>query len=135
MAKHSRVRQTDYRLLMAPHINDRTYRQTTLVVLETAQSFASFRYELSVEESLAGKSLTYRILGLRAPSLTLPAAGRAAYSREYEDLRGTYTVSVIGLDGVPAQCTVKIAPGRVEIVKPPSGQSLTVITDKAQWKD
>jgi hypothetical protein len=135
MAKHTRVHRTDYRLLIAPHINDRTYRRTTLVVLETVQAFASFRYELSVEESLAGKSLTYRILGLRAPSLTLPAAGRATYSREYEDLRGTYTVSVIGLDGEPAQCTVKIAPGKVDIVRPPSARTLTVITNKAQWKD
>ncbi len=135
MAKHTKVQRSDYRLLIAPHINDRTYRRTTLVVLETVQSFASFRYELSVEESLAGKSLSYRVLGLRAPSLTLPGAGRAGYSREYEELRGTYTVSVIGLDGVPAQCTVKIAPGKVEVVKPPSGRSLTVITDRAQWKD
>ncbi len=135
MAKHTRVRQTDYRLLMTPHINDRTYRQTTLVVLETAQSFASFRYELSVEETLEGKALTYRILGLRAPSLTLPAAGHAGFTREYENLKGTYTVSVIGLDGTPAQCSVKIAPGKVEIVKPPAGHSLKVITDKTQWKD
>lgn len=135
MAKPTKVHRSEYRLLIAPHINDRTYRRTTLVVLETAQSFASFRYELSIEESLSGKSLTYRVLGLRAPSLTLPAAGRAGYSREYEDLRGTYTVSVIGLDGVLAHCTVKIAPGKVEIVKSPAGHSLTVITDKAQWED
>lgn len=135
MAKQTRIRRTDYRLLIAPHINDRTYRRSTLVVLETAQSFASFRYELSVEETFAGKSLTYRILGLRAPSLTLPAAGHATFSREYENLKGTYTFSVIGLDGVPAQCTVRIAPGKVEVVKPPASRSLTVITEIAQWKD
>ena len=135
MAKHTKVRRTDYRLLITPHVNDRTDRKTTLVVLETAQSFASFRYDLSVEETLAGKNLTYRVLGLRAPSLTLPSAGHAAYSREYDDLKGTYCVSVIGLDGVPVQCTVKIAPGKVDILKQPTGHSLTVITDKAQWKD
>ncbi len=135
MAKHTRAQRSDYRLLMAPHTNARTYRPTTLVILETAQSFASFRYELSVEEKTEGKTLTYRVLGLRAPSLTLPAAGRAAFTREYENLKGTYTVSVIGLDGTPAQCTVKIAPGHVEVIKPPTGHSLTVITNKAQWKD
>ncbi len=134
MTKHSRARQSDYRLLMAPHTNDRTYRPTTLVILETAQSFASFRYELTVEEKVEGKTLTYRVLGLRAPSLKLPAAGPASFTREYENLKGTYTVSIIGLDGTPAQCTVRIAPGKVEIVTPPSGQSLTVVTDKAKWK-
>jgi hypothetical protein len=135
MAKRTRARQPDYRLLMTPHTNDRTYRPTTLVVLETAQSFAAFRYELSVEEKIEGKSLTYRIVGLQAPSLNLPAAGHATYVREYDGLKGIYTVSVIGLDGAATQCTVRIAPEKVEVVNPPTGHALTVITNKAQWKD
>jgi hypothetical protein len=135
MGKRIRARHQDYRLLMAPHTNDRTYRPTTLVVLETTQSFAAFRYELSVEEKLEGRSLSYRILGLRAPSLSLPAAGHAAYVREYDGLKGTYTVSVIGLDGAATQCTVRIGPEKVEVVNPPTGHALTVVTDKAQWKD
>src|SRR5512143_49964 len=117
MVKHTKVQRTDYRLLITPHVNDRTDRTTTLVVLETAQSFASFRYDLSVEETLAGRNLTYRVLGLRAPSLTLPSAGHAVYSREYDGLKGTYSVIVIGLDGVPVQCTVKIGPGKVDLLK------------------
>ena len=135
MAKRPRAQQPDYRLLVAPHTNDRTYRPTTLVVLETAQSFAAFRYELSVEEKIEGKALTYRVLGLRAPGLNLPAAGHAAFTREYEGLKGIYTVSIVGLDGSTSQCTVRIAPKKVEVVKPPTGHSLLIITDKVHWKD
>jgi hypothetical protein len=135
MPKRTKARLPEYRLLITPHTNDRTDRPVTLVVLETAQSFAAFRYELSVEEKLEGKNLTYRILGLRTPSLNLPAAGHAAFVREYVGLKGTYSLCVIGLDGAASQCTVRIAPEKVEIVNPPTGRALTVITDMTQWKD
>jgi hypothetical protein len=135
MGKRTRAQQPQYRLLIAPHTNERTYRPTTLVVLETAQSFAAFRYELSVEEKIEEKALTYRIRGLRAPSLDLPAAGRAAFRKEYSDLHGTYTVSVIGLDGAATECTVKISPKKVVVLKPPTGRSLSLITEQALLKD
>jgi hypothetical protein len=135
MDKRTRAQQPEYRLLIAPHTNERTYRRTTLVVLETAQSFAAFRYELSVEEKIEGKSLTYRILGLRAPSLALPAAGRAAFRKEYSHLKGTYTFSVIGLDGAATECTVRISAEKVVVVKPPNGRSLSLITEQALLKD
>jgi len=130
-----KTRGPEYRLLIAPHTNDRTDRPATLVVLETAQSFAAFRYDLSVDEELKEKSLTYRVRGLRAPSLSLPQAGHASYTREYEGLRGTYAVSVIGLDGTESRCTVRISPKRVDLVSPPAGRTLTVVTSKAQWKE
>jgi hypothetical protein len=135
MGKRTGARQTDYRLLMTPHTNDRTSRPNTLVVLETTQSFAAFRYELSVEEKLDGKSLSFRILGLKAPSLSLPAAGHAAFAREYENLKGIYTVSVTGLDGTTSRCTVRISPGKVDVVTPPTGLALTLVTDRTHWKD
>jgi hypothetical protein len=135
MGKRTRAQRPEYRLLIAPHINERTYLPTTLVVLETAQAFAAFRYELSVEEKIEGKTLSYRILGLRAPSLALPASGRAAFRKEYRDLKGTYTVSVIGLNGAATECTVRISPKKVALVKPPNGRSLILITEQALSKD
>jgi hypothetical protein len=130
-----KTRAPDYRLLIAPHTNERTDSPTTLIVLETAQSFAAFRYELSVDEERTETSLTLRVRGLRTPSLSIPEPGHASYAREYDGLRGTLAVSVIGLDGTASRFTVRIAPGRVELVTPPAGGALTVVTSKAQWKD
>lgn len=135
MAKRKKAHAPDFRLLVTPHINERTYNPTTMFVLETAQSFAAFRYELTVTEKFEGKAISLRVLGLKAPSLSLPSSGRAQFIREYENMHGTYAVTVIGLDGAPVNCSVKISEKKVTVVKPPSSHSLILITDKNRWKD
>jgi hypothetical protein len=135
MAKRKKARAPDFRLLVTPHINERTYHPTTMFVLETAQAFAAFRYELTVKEKFEGKSVSLHVLGLKAPSLSLPSPGHAQYIREYENMHGTYAVTVVGLDGTPVNCSVRISEKKVSIVKPPSSHSLILITDKNRWKD
>jgi hypothetical protein len=135
MAKRKKAHAPDFRLLVAPHVNERTYRPTTLFVLETAQAFAAFRYELTVHEKFEGKAISLRVLGLKTPSLSLPSSGRAQFIREYENLHGTYAVTVIGLDGAPVNCSVKISEKKIAVVKPPSGHSLMLLTDKNRWKE
>jgi hypothetical protein len=135
MPKRKKEHPPDYRLTVAPHINERTSRLVTLFVLETAQSFAAFRYELTVEEKSEGKAITFRILGLKTPSLSLPSSGQARFSREFENLRGTYTVTIVGLDGNPVTCSLKISEKRVEVVRPPSAKSVVLVTHHSQSKD
>ncbi len=125
--------ETEYRLLMTPHLNERKQEPTTLVVLETTKSFATFRYELSVEERLEGKTLSYKILGLKAPQLSLPSAGHAEFVREYDNLRGTYDVSIEGLDGNVASFTVRITSAAVQVLKTQPQRSVELITDRSLW--
>ena len=125
----------EYRILVAPHFNERQQQYTTLVVLETAKSFASFRYELSVQERLEERTIRYRILGLKAPNLSLPAAGHAQFLREYADLKGTYEIVIPGLDGNATSFAVRIAPREVHLLHAPKGPAVEVVTDERLWPD
>jgi hypothetical protein len=131
MPPRKKPKASAYRLLITPHVNERTRRPTTLVVLETAQAFAAFRYELTVEETIREHSLQLKVLGLKAPPLNLPEPGRARFAREYENLSGTYEVTVTGLDGRASTCTVRIAPQRVELLNVPPGSAVQVATTAA----
>jgi hypothetical protein len=106
----------------------------TLLVLETVKTFATFRYELSVEEHLEGKDLTLSILGFRTPRLSLPAAGPARYEREYQNLRGTYAVTVKGIDGRASAFSVRIGPKKVEVLKAPRHPFVDLVTDQETWE-
>jgi hypothetical protein len=133
MATRKKSQHPEYRLLVTPHTNERTLKPTTMFILETAQRFASFRYELSVKEVVTERSISFTILGLKAPGLNLPSAGRASYSREFESLKGAYDITVVGLDGQASVCKIHVAPGRVDIVKEPPAKGLRVTTDPGQF--
>jgi len=121
--------------LITPSVSEGTRNPTTRFVLETAQSFAAFRYDLTVEERVEPHSIVFRILGLKTPPLNLPSAGRAQFVREYEHLNGTYEVTVVGLDGGKNTSTVKISPEKVEVLNPPTGSSLTVAANATHWTE
>ncbi len=122
-------------MLITPFFNERAQKFTTLVILATSKSFASFRYELSVEEHVKKNHIKYKVLGLKAPGLSLPAAGHARFVREYEDLHGIYRLVVQGLDNKEYKCAVKISPSEVKVLKSPTGQFMEVVTDSALWTD
>jgi len=122
----------EYRLLIAPRFDEREQKYKTLVLLETAKIFASFRYELSVKEERAPQQLRYTVLGLKTPQLSLPTAGHAQFSRTYEDLNGTFDVSVRGLDGNVNTFSVRIRPERVELLKSPQKRFVDFVTGNAE---
>ena len=128
MAKRPRPRASEYRLTVLPHVNDRTFAPTTLVTLETAQAFAAFRYDLTVEEKRTDNTVTFRVLGLNTPSLSLPSSGPARFVREYDDLRGTIQFTVVGLDGNKSTCTLRIGPKKIDVVRGPAGGTVSVRT-------
>jgi hypothetical protein len=116
----------EFRLLVAAARNERTGRPTTLVVLQTTKSFSTFRYTLAVDDRLEDDALTLKVLGLRTPSLDLPAAGPAEFRKEYEGLSGDIRIVVEGLDGSHSSITTHITPGRVTLTAPASGRALEV---------
>ncbi len=119
----------EYRLLVAPVVNERTQKPMIRVVLETTRIFASFRYDLTVREERSGRSISYTVQGISAPRLNLPASGPARFVREYEDLSGSWKLTVKGLDGSSGTCTLKIGPKQVKLVNQDAERSLEVITD------
>jgi hypothetical protein len=128
MARRPARPASEYRLIVTPHYDEIRQRTVTRVRLETSQNFASFAYEISVDEQREGTSFRYRILGLNAPGVGLPHTGSAHFQRDYEGLDGTYTFSVIGLDRAEHRCTVAVDARGVREVAAPTGTALTLIT-------
>jgi hypothetical protein len=116
----------ELRLLVAPAVNERTGRPTTLVVLQTTKSFSTFRYTLAVDDRHGEGALLLKVLGLRTPPLDLPATGPAEFRKEYEGLSGDIMIVVEGLDGARSSIKTHITPGRVTLTAPVSGRALEV---------
>lgn len=119
MAKGKKPQEIEYRLIITSHYNERKQVPTTLVTIETTKAFASFRYELSVKETVKGKRLHYKILGLKAPQLDLPSSGSAQFVREYEAFKGTYDIVVESLDGTENAFEITATQKRISILKSP----------------
>lgn len=118
--------EPEYRLQLSPHADPHTGRRTTLVILRTAKFFSSFRYALDVSDRVEGKRIILKILGLQAPRLDLPAAGPAEFRREYERLRGDYTIVVEGPNGSTSELQVRVTPLRVTLRRPVTGNVVAV---------
>jgi hypothetical protein len=125
--------ELEYRLLIAPHLAERNQQYVTRIVLETTKSFASFCYELSVEETIEKDALRFVVLGFKAPRLTLPASGPARFQKTYDGLKGTYALTVVGIDGRTTTFTIRISTKKVELVKSPRQTFVQIVTDASLW--
>lgn len=127
MAKSKRTTEFEYRLTLSPHMNERQQIPTVLVTIETTKAFASFRYDLSVQEEIHGREIRYTILGLKAPQLSLPASGTAQFVQEYENLRGKRTIVVESLDGTTNEFTINITQKQIKVLKSPKTPFIEVV--------
>jgi hypothetical protein len=121
----------DFRLVITRKTSERLQLPVTVLRLETVQSFASFRYQLSVEERLEGNTMHFKVLGLSTPQLSLPASGPAQYTREFPDLKGRYQIIVEGLDGSSSAATITVGEDRVRLTHPPSTPHLIVLLEES----
>jgi hypothetical protein len=126
--------EPEYRLLVAPHFAERTLHYVTRIILETTRTFATFRYELSVEEKIDAGSIALSILGFKTPHLTLPAAGPARFQKDYEGLKGAYNVIIEGIDGRENSFSIRITPKKVELIKSPRKPFVQIVTDTSHWR-
>jgi hypothetical protein len=117
---------TEFRILVAPAVNERTGRPATIVTLQTTKSFSTFRYVLAVEDRLEPGVLRLKVLGLRTPSLDLPATGPAEFRKEYEGLSGDLRIVIEGLDGARSTIGTHITTDRVTLTSAVSGRALQV---------
>jgi len=125
-ARRGKQEAPEFRLVVSATVNERTGRPATLVVLQTTKSFSTFRYALAVDDRLENDALVLKVLGLRTPSLDLPATGPAQFLKEYDGLAGDIRIVVEGLDGSHSSIGTHITPGRVTLTAPVSGRALEV---------
>ena len=121
-----REQAAEFRLQVSPAVSERSGRPVTLVVLQTVKSFSTFRYALAVDDRRENDTLHLKVLGLRTPSLDLPATGPAEFRKEYEDLSGDIRIVVEGMDGAHSSVDTHITPGRVAVTAPVTGRALEV---------
>ena len=110
---------TGYRLAVASVPGTREHGQKTRFTLQTSQLFASFVYDLSVEDQREGNHIHFKIMGLKPPQLSMPSAGRASFEREYDDLAGTCQVTVESFDGKTNTFKLRITGAKIAVLQSP----------------
>ncbi len=136
MKRGKRVRPelpAEYILLVTPHVNKRTGEKVTLIALRTVTEFTNFRYELVVQPTLDGRTLTLLIQGLRAPELTLPAMGPAEYHLERTDIEGKYEIVVSKHNKMFDAYTVRVSPAEVKVETIPEKRFSDIVTRIEDW--
>ena len=123
----------EYRLLVCHKYSAQFKAMVVRVALRTIDEFSNFLYDIVVEDTIKGNTLSLNIHGLRAPRQTLPAFGPATFSKEYRDLEHIEEIVVAKLDGVENTFQVKISRDSVAVKKSPKETFVQLITDEAQW--
>lgn len=124
---------TEYVLLVTPYVNPRTGDKVTLIGLRTVTEFTSFRYDLVVQPTLDGRTLTLLIQGLSAPQLTLPAMGPAEFRLERKEFEGTWDIVVSKHNKLFDSYTVRVSPADVKVEKIPGERFSDIVTRIEDW--
>jgi hypothetical protein len=116
----------EYRLSIFPSRGEVPMKHGMVFRLETVKEFTNFSYAIAVEEQMAGDAIVWKVHGLRAPEISLPAIGPATYEKQYENLRGVFSFTVMKLDGVENTFTLDIVDEKVSVVKTPKHRFLEI---------
>ena len=108
-----------YRLGVSSVVDGQERKTKTRFLLETSQLFASFVYDLSVLEQRKGNHLRFKVLGLKPPQLSIPSSGHARFERDYEDLAGTFDITIESMDGSTNTFKLRSSPTKIELVCAP----------------
>ena len=92
-------RDPEYLLHVFHREDERTGKSSVAFLVRTVRDFTSFNYEILLDASILEQSIRLKILGLRTTPLIMPGIGPARGLREFEDLRGAYTLHVVKPDG------------------------------------
>jgi hypothetical protein len=108
-------KEVEYTLHIFPHYDERTRKTSTMFVVQTVKEFTNFNYEILLESGVKGREISFKILGLRTTPLLMPNTGPARGVREYFDLHGTYTLSVIKLNNEKNHFTITVTENGIQI--------------------
>lgn len=107
----------EYRLLVQQTFDATVNKEGILFLLETSKQFTSFSYVIDVKETVAGKTIVWKLHGLRAPSMNMPSTGTAQYSKVYFDLGPDIEFTLIKNEKVTASTTLKFSRSSVKSAK------------------
>lgn len=105
----------EYRMLIQPTFDETLRKHGTAFLIETVKQFSNFSYEIVIDEKREGNRISWTLHGLRAPELLMPSFGGAQFRKVYFDLKGTYTFSLLKIDGEANDIALKILPTSVVV--------------------
>lgn len=92
-------RDPEYALHVFHREDERTGRASVAFLVRTVKDFTSFNYEILLDASIQERTIRLKILGLRTTPLIMPGIGPAQGIREFENVRGSYTLHIVKPDG------------------------------------
>ncbi|HLP16071.1 MAG TPA: hypothetical protein VK470_07430 [Bacteroidota bacterium] len=126
--------EIEYRLLVVPAYDETLQKFGTLFLVETVKQFTNFNYQILIEESFQRRTVTWKIHGLSAPAMSMPAVGGAKYHKIYFDLNGTVHFTIFKKDGQENTATLKVTPAGVKVVQLPEHPFMTVYTGTDEFE-
>lgn len=119
MPRKKKYREPEYTLHVFHHYDEQTRRALQVFLIQTIKEFTSFNYEILLDAVLRERLIQLKILGLRTTPLIMPGVGPAKGHCDFSNLKGSYHLSVIKLDGETNEFKVDVAPSHVAIIGNP----------------
>ncbi len=113
------VKEVEYRCIVGKMFDEITGMEYNTFSFETAKEFSSFRYEIAVRYKLEGSAIVFRVLGMTATRMMMPAFGTAQSVLKVPQLQpGNYTVTFVKSDGTENEFFIEVGKKGIQIIKP-----------------
>lgn len=113
------VKEVEYRCVVGKDFDEIMGQEYTTFSFETAKEFSSFRYEIAVRYKLEGSTIVFRVLGMTATRMMMPAFGTAKSVLKVPQLQpGKYTVTFVKSDSNESEFFIEVTKKGIQIVKP-----------------
>jgi len=115
MPRKKKQHDPEYSLHVFHYYDDQTRRELQVFLVQTVKEFTSFTYEILLDAVMRERLIQLKILGLRTTPLIMPGVGPAKGHRDFTNLRGSYSLSVIKLDGETNDFQVDVTATQISI--------------------
>jgi hypothetical protein len=126
MPRKKKQRDPEFSLHIFHHYDERVRKTLQVFLVQTTKEFTSFNYEILLDVAVDDRVIQLRILGLRTTPLIMPGIGPARGRRDFTDLRGSYLLGVIKLDGETNEFQLEMNPSGIAIGGSPTSAFITV---------
>lgn len=126
MPRRKRHRDPEYSLHVFHRFDERIRKVLQIFLVQTVKEFTSFNYEILLDVAVQDRAIQMKILGLRTTPLIMPGVGPARGRRDFTELRGSYQLNVIKLNGETNEFQVELTPSSVSITGAPASPFITV---------
>jgi hypothetical protein len=115
MPRRKKHRDPEYSRHVFHYFDDQKRRDLQVFLVHTIKEFTSFNYEILLDAVMRERLIQLKILGLRTTAMIMPGVGPAMGRCDYTNLQGSYSLSVIKLNGETNDFQVNVTPSQISI--------------------